>query len=132
MLSRICAQSGSSLGSNSTHCVPRFETFLDVQSHPPHRYVLIRRARHRRRARYALPTPPAAAGIVRRQLSPSGLSSPFSGSVIGTQARYTHQRRVYARRRFPHTSLGVGAGQYSGHRTARHKSFYLASTLGFG
>ena len=31
MLRRICAHSGSSLGSNTTHCVPRIEAFFDEE-----------------------------------------------------------------------------------------------------
>ena len=82
MFKRICAHSGSSLGSNTTHLVPR------------NRLSSMNRARRRmgtylyssanalapRRVRAPQTTLPST-GKVRRQLTPIGFSSPFSSSV---------------------------------------------------
>src|SRR6266545_634634 len=85
MLRRICAQSGSAFGSNTTQCVPRYRLSS--------RKIAVRRTAmyFHSDARRSLPcsvrdphTTRPAAGRVRRQLTPSGFSCPISLSVNGT------------------------------------------------
>ena len=60
-----------------------------------------------------------AAGIARRQLTPNGLSWPFSASVSGTlRAGTPTEARFEAGGRFPDPALGVGSGHDPGDRAA--------------
>ena len=117
--SRMLAHSGSSLGSNTTHCVPRRRLSS--------MYSAVRRtgmyfhwmpARRRPQGPRAPDTGPMT-GKLRRQLTPSGLSSPFS--VVGHQhrrGRPAGQRGAGPRGRLPDAARAVGAGPDPGHGAA--------------
>ena len=112
-LSRICAHSGSSLGSNTTHCVPAVEALLEEQRGAPHRDVLpLARQPVGARAGCARPRPRGPApGTARRQLTPSGLSWPFSPSVSGTVSAGTPSSgRLEPGRRLPDAALARRCG----------------------
>ena len=66
------------------------------------------------------------AGMVRRQLMPSGFNSPFSASVRGTLSSGTPtRRRIQTRWRFPDAALRIGARKNAGDCATRDEVFHL-------
>ena len=86
------------------------QAFLDEEREPADRDVLPLRGQAVVAAQVRLPqTTRPAAGNARRQLTPSGFSSPFSRSVSLTlSSRHAVQCGVEAGRRLPDAALGVG------------------------
>src|SRR6184192_2043278 len=81
MLSRICAQSGSSLGSKTTHCVPRQR--LSSRKSAVRRTGMYFHSEASRSSPCNVRAPQMIrplAGMERKQLMPNGFSSPFSAS----------------------------------------------------
>src|SRR5579863_1545612 len=83
--SRMLAHSGSALGSNTTHCVPRrrLSSMYSAVRRTGMYFHWLSAASEPSKVRAPHTTEPVT-GKVRRQLSPSGLSSPFWSSVIRT------------------------------------------------
>ncbi|CAM5615253.1 hypothetical protein RLIN73S_03768 [Rhodanobacter lindaniclasticus] len=83
-LRRICAHSGSSFGSNTTHWVPRYRLSTYSASRRTGTYLYSSASRSAPRSvREPHATGPTS-GKLRRQFTPSGLSMPFSASLSGT------------------------------------------------
>ena len=99
------------------------EALLDEQREAPHRQVLplATPARRRRRSVRAPQTTWPDAGNVRRQLTPSGLSRPFSASVSVHRASSGTPTSVASRPAgaFQTPRVGVGARDHAGDRAAR-------------
>ena len=122
-LSRICAHSGSSFGSNTTHCVPRYRlSSMNSASRRTGTYLYSSASWSAPRSVRAPQTTRPMTGKMRRQLMPSGLSMPFSASVRFTSRLWTPlERGVEPGRRLPDAALRVGARHDAGDRcrTAR-------------
>ena len=119
-LSRICAQSGSSFGSNTTHLRAAKQALLDEQRQPPHGNVLVVvRDLSPRRQRAGAPRHGSVHGKIPEALIASGLSTPFSPSVsLYFQPLHARQRGLHAGRSLPHAAGAVGAGIDTRHRAA--------------
>ncbi len=89
-LSRICAHSGSSFGSKTTHCVPRkSDSSRKSAVRRTGRYFHSEASRSAPARVRAPQTTWPAPGEARRQLTPSGLSRPISRSVSGIASAAT-------------------------------------------
>ena len=126
--SRICAQSGSSLGSKTTHCGAAIEAFFDEQGQAADRDVFVFvgqlvGAAQRARA----PDHAPGTGKARRQLMPSGFSMPFSASFRLTCKPWTPL--IVASRpagAFHTPRLGIGARHDAGDDAAGHEGVRAA------
>ncbi len=80
---RICAQSDSSFGSKTTHLVPRnkLSSMNSANLHTGMYFQSDACSSAPARVRAPHTTGPAVSGKDRRQLTPCGVSSPFSRSV---------------------------------------------------
>ena len=125
-LRRICAQSGSSFGSKTTHFSPRIEALFDEERGAAHRDVLPlagRACRRRRACARPRPRGPTPAKE-RRAVHAEGIELTVLGVVerLG-KPLHADQRGIDAGGRFPDAALHVGAGEDAGDRAGGREVF---------
>jgi hypothetical protein len=123
-LRRICAHSGSSFGSKTTHCVPRKSALLDEERQPPHRDVLPLRSQTV--GAFGGARTPGDVACHRegaQRVDAQRVDAPvFAVGHLVDQFAHSHQRRILTGGRLPHAALRVGAGDDARHHAAGDKT----------